>query len=63
MDPVLADVGPKLMRAAKAWVVAGLAALVLCGCTGETTAADQASKRAALDKVASQSPNADKIEH
>lgn len=44
-------------------IAVGLAATVLCGCSGETTVADQASKRAALDKVASQSPNADKIEH
>ena len=51
------------MKVVHALVAALLGGILLCGCTGETTAADQAAKRTALDRVASQSPNADKIEH
>jgi ABC-type glycerol-3-phosphate transport system substrate-binding protein len=51
------------MKTVRLVLAVALAAAIMLGCGGQTTAADQASKRMTLDKVASKSPNADKVEH
>lgn len=64
MDEAVADVGASVRRVSFLSLALCLLGCAMFGCgTGEISNKDQDAKQKALDKVAAESPDADKVEH